>query len=142
ARVSRGGEELKLDWCCDSAFRFFPVQPDSEFGWCLHPADLATNKMLALAGRSEVRDFIDILYLHQSYLSIGALCWAACGKDLGFTPSSILDYAKRHAKLQPEELAGGYLTQPLQPAEMKAVWFQAVEQAEQWFAQLPVADVG
>src|SRR5437016_4848578 len=65
ATVCRAAEKVRLDWCYDSAFRFFPVQPDPEFGYCLHPADLATNKALALAGRSQIRDFIDILHLHE-----------------------------------------------------------------------------
>jgi hypothetical protein len=30
ARINRGGEAFKLEWCHDSAFRFFPVQPDAE----------------------------------------------------------------------------------------------------------------
>ena len=106
ARVGRGGDSLRLDWCYDSAFRFFPVQQDPEFGYCLHPADVATNKVLALAGRSEVRDFVDTIYLHKSYLSLGALCWAACGKDEGFTPWLLLDLAKRNVKFRDEDLAG------------------------------------
>lgn len=48
ARISRGAESLRMDWGYDSAFRFFPVQADADFGYCLHPADLATNKCLAL----------------------------------------------------------------------------------------------
>jgi hypothetical protein len=61
AHIKRGGAAFKLEWCHDSAFRFFPVQPNAELGFCLHLADLATNKALALASRSEIRDFIDIL---------------------------------------------------------------------------------
>src|SRR3989440_2186801 len=79
AQIRRGSVTLKLEWCHDSVFRFFPVQPDPDFGYCLPPADLATNKALTLAARSEIRDFIDILYLHETYLSLGALCWAASG---------------------------------------------------------------
>ena len=100
AKVSRGTDSLRLDWCYDSAFRFFSVQQDPDFGYSLHPADLATNKVLALAGRSEVRDFVDALYLHESYLSLGGLCWAACGKDQGFTPWSLLEQAKRNVKFR------------------------------------------
>lgn len=99
ATFRRGTDELKLEWCTDSAFRFFPVQSDPLFGYCLHPADLATNKVLALAGRAEIRDFIDILYLDQRYLSLAAICWAACGKDQGFTPWSLLAHAKRTVEM-------------------------------------------
>lgn len=142
ARVRRGEKELKLEWCFDSAFRFFPVQPDAEFGYCLHAADLATNKMLALAGRAEVRDFLDILYLHQNYLGLGALCWSACGKDQGFTPSSLLENAKRHVKFRQEQLDNEHLVQPLRLTDLKEKWLQAVEQAENWFLQLPAEDAG
>jgi hypothetical protein len=55
AIVAKGREHVRLDWTTDSAFRFFPVQPDEDFGYCLHMADLATNKVLALAGRAEIR---------------------------------------------------------------------------------------
>src|SRR5262249_11226780 len=68
AVVTRGVERVRLDWTPDSAFRFFPAVPDDEFGYRLHDADLATNKVLALAGRSEVRDFLDILLIDQTYL--------------------------------------------------------------------------
>lgn len=142
AKVGRGDQELKLEWCHDSAFRFFPVQADADFGYCLHPADLATNKLLALAGRSEIRDFLDMLYLHQSYLSLGGLCWAACGKDQGFTPWSLLDHAKRHVKFRQEELESEHLARPLRLAELKETWLQAVEQAEALFPKLPAAEAG
>ena len=71
AVVSRDGEHVRLDWSFDSAFRFFPAQSDEDFGYCLHPADLATNKVLALVGRSEIRDFLDTLQLDEGYLSLG-----------------------------------------------------------------------
>jgi len=45
-------QQLKLEWAQDSAFRFFPVEADARLGYRLHDADAATNKMLALAGRS------------------------------------------------------------------------------------------
>ena len=65
----------------DSAFWFFPVQADAEFGFVLHTLDGATNKLLALAGRGELRDYLDVLFLKRNVLSLGALAWAACGKD-------------------------------------------------------------
>jgi hypothetical protein len=32
-----------------------------DFGLTLHPFDLATNKVLALVGRTEVRDWVDMV---------------------------------------------------------------------------------
>ncbi len=142
ARICKGNEELRLDWGVDSPFRFFPVQADAEFGYCLHPADLATNKILALAGRSEIRDFVDILYLHETYLGLGAMSWAACGKDQGFTPWSLLEFARRHLRFRDEELAGERTSRPLRLVDLKESWMKAVDQAEAWFGQLPAADLG
>jgi hypothetical protein len=142
AQVKRGDEAFKLEWCHDSAFRFFPVQPDAELGFCLHPADLATNKALALASRSEIRDFIDILFLHETYLSLGAICWAAAGKDQGYTPRSLLDFAKRHMKFREEDLSRESLAKPVSLIALKEAWLQAADQAERLFARLPLAEVG
>ena len=89
--VTVAGHPLKIEWAQNSAFRFFPRQKDDLCGYRLHDADAATNKLLALAGRSEVRDFVDILHLDAHYLSLGALAWAACGKDAGYPPDFLLD---------------------------------------------------
>lgn len=146
-KAGRNGESLRLDWCFDSAFRFFPVQSDPDFGYCLHRADLATNKVLALAGRQEIRDFLDIMYLHQTYLSLGAICWAASGKDEGFTPWSLLEMARRHVKFRNGDLESGnldqeHLARPLSLLDLKQQWQEAVAQAEQWFAKLPSGEAG
>jgi hypothetical protein len=142
AQVRRAGESLRLDWCFDSAFRFFPIQPDPEFGFVLHRADLATNKLLALAGRSEVRDYIDVVHLHQTELSLGALAWAACGKDEGFNPPSLLAMAKRHVRFRQEDLDREKLAAPLRLCDLKHVWNEAVERAEALFPRLPIAEAG
>ena len=142
AQASRGTDSLKLEWCSDSAFRFFPVQADPDFGYSLHLADLATNKVLALAGRSEFRDLLDILYLHDTYLSLGAVCWAACGKDEGFTPLSLLDHAKRNTKFQAANLVSGHLAHPVTLPDLKERWLEAASAAEGLFARLAAREVG
>jgi hypothetical protein len=57
AEVRRGNESVLLQWIRDSAYRFFPLLEHSELGLVLHPFDLATNKVLALVGRLEARDW-------------------------------------------------------------------------------------
>jgi hypothetical protein len=54
-----------VQWARDSAFRFFPLVEHDIFGLTLHPFDLATNKLLALVGRREARDWIDIVECHH-----------------------------------------------------------------------------
>jgi hypothetical protein len=142
AAVSRGIDRLRLDWTTDSAFRFFPVQPDDEFGYCLHRADLATNKVLALAGRSELRDFLDILQLDQDYLSLGALMWAACGKDQGYTPALRLQLTNRHSRYQDADLRSENLARPVDLKQLKLQWLAARERAEALFDRLPPEELG
>jgi hypothetical protein len=142
AEVRRGKDGLRLDWAADSPFRFFPVEADKDFGYCLHPADLAVNKVLALAGRSELRDFLDILYLDSSYLSLGAIIWAACGKDPGYTPALLLDLSNRHAHFQESDLTGESLARPLDFKELKNQWIAAGERARALFLRIPAEDLG
>ena len=113
AEVIRQSERLLLEWVFDSAFRFFPIEPDALAGWRLNYFDAATNKMLALMGRSEPRDYLDVLFLHQNHLSLGALCWAAAGKDPGVNPFMILQESQRNTHFRPEQFNELRLTTPL-----------------------------
>ena len=56
--VGRGGAHTKVEWAHDSAWRFMPTVPHAVVGFTLHPVDLAINKLLALVGRDEPRDFV------------------------------------------------------------------------------------
>ncbi len=91
-----------IEWARDSAFRFFPLMEDDVLGLTLHPFDLATNKVLALAGRLEVRDWIDVLTCDERLQPFGYLAYAACGKDPGYNPISLLELAKRQHYSQAE----------------------------------------
>lgn len=142
AVVTRGENHLKLEWAQDSTFRFFPVQKDAVLGYRLHDADAATNKLLAMAGRSEARDFVDILFLHRNYLSLGAVAWAACGKDPGFTPAFLLDQANRHATYYQADLDRLQLRAPLDLKVMKAEWISAREEALALASSLPPEELG
>jgi len=142
AVVTAGKEQLKLEWAQDSVFRFFPVQRDDRCGYRLHDADAAVNKVLALAGRNETRDYVDVVHLHESYLSLGAMAWAACGKDPGFTPVFLLDHAGRHTAYTQADIDRLQLQAPLDLNRMKKTWFAAMEAAQKLIAVLPPEEVG
>jgi hypothetical protein len=142
AVVSRGSDKLRLDWGYDSAFRFFPVKPDPEFGYCLHEVDLAINKVLAIAGRSEVRDFLDILYIEATSLRMGAVIWAACGKDQGYTPSLLLNQANRHSVFQESDLRAEHLARHIDLKDLKQQWLAASEHAASLISSLPAEELG
>ncbi len=142
ATVARDGETVLIDWATDSAFRFFPVVADADVGYRLHAIDAATNKCLALAGRTEVRDLIDILTVHDTTLHLGAICWAACGKDPGFTPDLLLDLIARNARVTPDALAREALREPIDPKQLKLRWLEAHTQARALIRTLPGAELG
>ncbi|MBI5775443.1 MAG: hypothetical protein HZA89_17120 [Verrucomicrobia bacterium] len=142
ATVSRAGRSTKVEWAHDSAFRFFPVQPDAELGFVLHPLDGATNKVLALAGRGELRDYLDVLFLHRHILSLGALAWAACGKDSGFTPQFLIEEAQRLAHYPAARLKTLLLREPVDLVECKHQWLAAVAEASALFLKLPPEEIG
>jgi hypothetical protein len=142
ARVSKSGRQTKVEWVLDAAFRFFPIEADPDLGWRLNFWDGATNKVLALAGRQKLRDFLDCLYLHRRHLHLGALVWASAGKDPGLTPEFILDWALRGNRVYPEDLAEVRLEHSLDLVKTKQEWFEAVEQARHLVARLPAKELG
>jgi hypothetical protein len=142
ATISRGQDQLKLDWVRDTAFRFFPVVDDPDFGYRLHDVDLAINKSLALANRSELRDVLDIVELDSKILSLAGCVWAACGKDPGFTPELMLDLIQRHAIITPDLLALEALRQPVDPKKLKSDLSRLLTEARQIIPTLDPADIG
>jgi hypothetical protein len=140
--VRQGGHTTKIEWAHDSSWRFMPVMRSEEFGYQLHPIDLATNKILALAGRDEARDLLDAIYLHENVLPIGALVWAAVGKDPGYAPLSLLEMLRRRGKVQPQDLARLDLAGPVDLGHLKATWNLALTAAEEFIRSRPPAESG
>jgi hypothetical protein len=100
AVVRDGDDGTVLEWLVDSAYRFFPALRDELFGYVLHLADIATNKALAAAGRREPRDIVDLLDIHERYLPLGAVVWAASAKDPGLSPEGMIAEIRRNARYQ------------------------------------------
>jgi len=140
--VRRGTQSTKIEWAHDSAWRFMPVQRSPEFGFMLHPVDLATNKVLALAGRDEIRDLVDTVYLHQNILGLGPLVWAAVGKDPGFTPLSLLEQLQRRGKIQPAELKRLQWSESIDVVRFKEDWLAALQSAERFIHSRPPQEMG
>ena len=119
---------MEIDWAADSAFRFFPIERDSLLGWRLHLFDAAANKALTLAARTETRDYVDIVEFSRTF-PLAAICWAACGKDPGFTPLSLLKRTRRFARIDPAEL-DKIKARALDPKALKIEWIAISDEAE------------
>jgi len=142
AIVGKGEETTRVDWAHDSAWRFMPLVRDPLGGLLLHPVDLAVNKVLAVAGRDEPRDFVDILFVHRRVLALAALSWAAVGKDPGFTPLSLLELLKRRGRYRPEEFDRLDLAEPFDLPDAKRTWLEALARADTFARERPAEEIG
>lgn len=142
AEIVKDGERMEIQWGTDSAYRFFPLQPDPVAGFTLHPIDLAANKLSALVGRTEARDWIDVITAIRRIQPLAFLLSAACGKDPGFSPTSMLEYvARRHynqveidEKITPKGLYDA--------AELCRFWHEEVERARTMLVKFPREEAG
>lgn len=142
AVIQQGDERTKVEWARDSSWRFLPTLPDEWVGYRLHPVDLAINKLLALVGRDEPRDFLDVCFTHHRILPLGAQCWAASGKDPGFSPLSLLELLRRRGKYHPGDFAPLALAQPIDLPAMKAEWLEMLARAEAFIESRPAQEAG
>ncbi len=142
AVVRRGEHATRVDWAHDSAWRFMPLVRDELGGLLLHPVDLAINKVLALAGRDEPRDFVDILFVNHRVLPFAAMCWAAAGKDPGFTPLSLVELLKRRGRYRPEDFTRLQLAEPFDLVSAKQTWLGALGDAERFVRDRPPEESG
>ena len=138
----RANEATKLEWVVDSDFRFFPAVRDEEFGYVLHPADLATNKVAAAYGRREPRDIVDLITIHDTFLPIGAAVWAAAGKALGFTPEGIIDEIRRNSRYTAEDFHRIHSDPPIDLAATMIRLREILTEAEAFVARMPTEKVG
>jgi len=142
AEVSRDNVRTEIQWGVDSAYRFFPLIEDETTGFTLHPLDLAANKLAALVGRTEPRDWIDVITATKKLQPLVCLLSAACGKDPGFSPTSMLEYvARRHynqaeidVKIIPQ---GAY-----DAAELCRYWHELVDRTRDILPLFPREQVG
>lgn len=140
--VGRGDEATRVDWAHDSAWRFMPLVRDELGGLLLHPVDLAVNKVLALAGRDEPRDFVDILFAHRTILPLAGLSWAAVGKDPGLSPLSLVELLKRHGRYRPEDFTRLQLAEPFDLPAAKREWLDALGATESFARSRPSEEIG
>lgn len=142
ALVTRGSERTAIQWARDSAFRFFPLIENETLGMVLHPFDLATNKVLAMAGRLEVRDWVDVITCDEKLQPFGYLVWAACGKDPGYNPTSLLAVAQRQRYSRAEIETLDFLEARPDASRLGERWHEMVAEAEEIAAALPAEELG
>ena len=142
ALVQRRGDGTRLEWVRDSDFRFFPTVKDDLFGYRLHVFDLATNKALAAGGRREPRDVLDLLYIHDCHIALGAVIWAAVAKDPGYSPESLITEIRRNARYRADDYADLALTEPVDAGAVARKLRAILDEAEDFVVAMPEGKEG
>ena len=142
AEVQGLDEKMRLEWVHDSAFRFFPTQPDEIFGYVLHPVDLATNKTSAAADRREPRDIVDLVTIHETILPLGAAICAAVGRFPGQSPEEMLADITRHSRFTAEEFRVLATARPIDVSGLHRRIRGMLEDAGRFISLIPSDAVG
>lgn len=142
AEVTGPSGTTHLEWVVDSEFRFFPVMRDDIFGYVLHPVDLATNKVMAAAGRRELRDIVDVVTVHETILPLGAVVWAAVEKSPGYTPEGVIAEIRRNSNYPAAEWRALSGTEPIDPNVVMPKLRAALGDAEAFVSRMPTDKIG
>lgn len=143
AVVGSGNGRTRLQWVEAGAWNFFQPVPDAECGFRLHMADLSVNKVLAAAGRREVRDYVDLFLIHRHIMPLWHAIWAAPGKDESWSPGSLAErIARTNAWRQADVDADILSLMPLSAAEIGATVREAIDEARDLFDKLPADKAG
>jgi hypothetical protein len=111
-------------------------------GKALRPVALALNKVMAAAGRREVRDLVDLVMMHDTILPLGAVIWAAVAKSPGFTPEGLIAEIRRNAHYPAAEWRAVLTEEPLAPHDISARLRVALEEAEAFVVRMPTDKMG
>src|SRR5260221_11913840 len=115
---------------------------DDTFGYVLHPVDLAMNKVMAAAGRREVRDLVDLVTVHETILPLGAVIWAAVEKAPGFTPEGLIAEIRRNSAYSSVEWRALMTSEPLDPKAIMQRLRGAFDETDAFVMQMPTSKRG
>lgn len=87
--VESADDRTELDLGADA--RLFPAEP-GRLAPTLSGEELAVDKVLAVFGRAEARDFVDLMAVERRY-GLDRLFELAVEKDRGFTPALFAEMA-------------------------------------------------
>jgi hypothetical protein len=116
--IESGDDSTELDLGADA--RLFPAEPRRPAP-TLSGEELAVDKVLAIFGRAEARDFADLAAVEARY-GLERLFELAAEKDHGFTPEMFVEMAGRFSRLRPEEF--GVDRQQYEQLERKVLEWQ------------------
>ena len=97
--VESADDRTEVDLAADA--RLFPAEP-GRLAPMLSGEELAVDKVLAVFGRAEARDFVDLMAVESRY-GLDRLYQLAAEKDRGFTPTVFAGMLAQFGRLRAEE---------------------------------------
>jgi hypothetical protein len=85
---------------------------------------------------------LDLLYIHDTYLPLGAVVWAAVAKDPGFSPESLIAEIRRSARYRADEYAGLAMTTPVDAGVVSRRLKSLLEEADAFVRAMPAGKEG
>ena len=97
--VRSGDEATEVDIGADARIR--PAEAGA-LGAILTVEELAADKLLALFGRAQPRDFVDVAAL-EAHIDLGRMCELATEKDPGFSVEVLREMLGSFSRLAPQD---------------------------------------
>lgn len=129
--TSQAGERVKIDFAFDTPFRLQPTITDPAYGIRLdNLTDMASNKLAALFGRSESKDFVDIYFICQELMPFATLYEQANQKHVGMTHYWLALAMRNVMKVQ-------FLPRMIKPLQLATLQDYFLGLANQLMADMP-----
>lgn len=85
---------------------------------------------------------LDLLYIHENHLPLGAVIWAAVAKDLGYSPESLITEIRRNARYLADDYADLNMVEPIDAAAVARRLREVLQEADLFVSAMPVGKEG
>lgn len=129
--TGQDGEQIKIDFAFDTPFRLQPTATDPAYGIRVDSLiDMASNKLAALFGRTESKDFVDVYFICQELMPFATLYEQASQKHVGMTHYWLAMAMRNVAKVQ-------FLPRMIKPLQLTTLQDFFLGLANQLMADMP-----
>jgi len=89
-----------------------------------------------------VRDFVDLVMIHDTILPLGAVIWATVDKSPGFTPEGLIAEIRRNAHYPAANWRAVLTEEPLDPQDISTRLRAALDEAKAFVVRMPTDKMG
>src|SRR5271165_5743283 len=127
---------------CGQRLPLFPDDAGRDVRLCAAPGRLGHDKVMAAAGRRELRDIVDLVMIHETILPLGAVVWAAVEKSPGYTPEGLIAEIRRNSNYPAAEWRALDSREPIEPNNVMTRLRAALDAAEAFVSRMPTEKIG